>query len=98
MGERFTGILYSIVFFTIPLLINHTQITFNISMPKKLFLLGAAVFLLGVTVSKSFSSIDKHTSSSENIILRASLQPQMWWALDNLSTNKANRLGSVEHS
>ncbi|AUX85726.1 hypothetical protein C3F34_06370 [Acinetobacter sp. ACNIH2] len=95
MGERFTGILYSFFFFFIPILVNNTKINIKISAFKKTVFLICALFILGITVLKSFSAIDQNTNPVENVVMRAALQPQMWWALDEQSGAYPRDLGTI---
>ena len=85
MGERFTGLVYSLFFFFLPFFINGQKINIKIS-KIKIFIIGIiAVFGIGYTLINSFSKIDSNTSPIESVMIRASLQSQMWWALDELS-------------
>lgn len=86
MGERFTGLVYSVFFFSLPLLVNRQKINIRLSFAKTLSAVLLVVVGIGFTLYNSFSKIDSTTNPIENIQIRASLQPQMWWALDEITT------------
>lgn len=85
MGERFTGIIYSFFFFFLPVLINKTNIRLNMGFLKKVILSLIAFFVLSITLFKNFAAVDQNTNPLESVVMRAALQPQMWWALDEQS-------------
>ncbi|MGE9778725.1 DUF6418 domain-containing protein [Acinetobacter baumannii] len=95
MGERFTGIIYSFFFFFLPILINKTNINLNISFTKKIVFFVGAFFIVGITLFKNFAAVDQNTNPLENVVMRAALQPQMWWALDEQSDIFPRDLGLI---
>ncbi|WP_180173800.1 DUF6418 domain-containing protein [Acinetobacter sp. YH01024] len=87
MGERFTGLLYSLVFFSIPVLLNKTKIKFNLSFGKKVIFTSLGVIFISYALYSSFIKSQSSLNPLEQATLRASLQAQMWWSLDEITDN-----------
>ncbi|MFW2151693.1 DUF6418 domain-containing protein [Acinetobacter gyllenbergii] len=82
-GSRFTGIMQSLVYFLIPVLVISSK--FKIYNPKFSVSFGVVFVLLLSIVLNSFDASSKQERQA-NLGLRIALQAQMWWALDNIST------------
>ena len=95
MGERMTGLVYSVFFFSLPLLVNKLKFNIKISLYKKIIISLLVILLLGFTLYKNFSNVDANSDPKESILMRASLQPQMWWGLDLLSNNSPKDLDLI---
>ncbi|AWL30329.1 hypothetical protein DJ533_18090 [Acinetobacter defluvii] len=95
MGERMTGLVYSVFFFFLPFLVNKLKFKVKISFHKKILISFLVVSLLSFTLYKNFSNVDVNSDPKESILMRASLQPQMWWGLDLLSNNSPKDLDLV---
>lgn len=85
MGERFTGILNSIFLFMIPILICNIEKIKFISFKN---IISALIVAVGIffALLLSFGADSDFNESFEKISLRVVLQPQMWWALEQLSS------------
>lgn len=97
LGERLTGLLYSLFFFLIPWsIVNFKDYVLVFTFKHKLYI---AVFLVLVAyvLFKNFANIATVGSLSawESISLRTSLQSQMWWALDNISSLNSKDISLV---
>lgn len=88
MGERFTGLLYSLVFFSLPILLNKTKIKFNLSLGRKVIFASLGVIFISYALYSSFIKSQSNLNPLEQATLRASLQAQMWWSLDKITDNK----------
>ncbi len=84
LGVRFTGIVVSIIFFLTPNIIFLNK-ELKLVNKKRTIIILLAIVVTSLAIKNGFQSFDNHTSS-ERIITRASLQPQMWWALDQISS------------
>ncbi|HAV3060856.1 TPA: hypothetical protein JH929_002271 [Acinetobacter baumannii] len=82
-GSRFTGIMQSLVYFLIPILVMSNK--FKIYNPKFVISFGVVFILLLSIVFNSFDASSKQEREA-NLGFRIALQAQMWWALDNIST------------
>lgn len=82
-GARFTGILQSLVYFFIPIIILSQ--TFKFTKIKFIIPFACLFVILFSIVLNSFETNSKN-AQKENLFLRLVLQSQMWWALDNIST------------
>ena len=82
MGERFTGLLYSLVFFSIPLLLTNTQIQLKLSSTKKIIFVCSSIFFISFALYNSFIKSQSSLNPLEQVLMRSSLQSQMWWALE----------------
>ncbi|HFF5344177.1 TPA: DUF6418 domain-containing protein, partial [Acinetobacter baumannii] len=87
MGERFTGLLYSLVFFSLPILLNKTKINFNLSWGRKVIFASLGVIFISYALYSSFIKSQSTLNPLEQATLRTSLQAQMWWSLDKITDN-----------
>ena len=95
MGERFTGLMYSLFFFMLPILLNKQKINLNVSKSKMITILIVGFSAISFILYNNFSKIDAYTSPIQSILIRASLQPQMWWALDEITTFNSHGLDII---
>lgn len=94
-GSRFTGIMQSLVYFLMPILVLSNN--FKIYNPKFVLSFGVVFILLLSIVLNSFDASSKQEREA-NLGLRIALQAQMWWALDNISTLSPRPANEIIHS
>lgn len=94
-GSRFTGIMQSLVYFLMPILVLSNN--FKIYNPKFILSFGIVFILLLSIVMNSFDASSKQEREA-NLGLRIALQAQMWWALDNISTLSPRPANEIIHS
>ncbi len=82
-GSRFTGIMQTLVYFFIPILVLSKS--FKIHNPKFVISFSVVFILLLAVVFNSFEAKSSQERQN-NLALRIVLQGQMWWALDRKST------------
>lgn len=81
-GSRFTGIMQSLVYFFIPILVLSKS--FKIHNPKFVISFSVVFIILLTIVFNSFEAKSSQEKQN-NLVLRIVLQGQMWWALDRKS-------------
>lgn len=85
MGERATGIFNAIFFFSLPILIKNYHYL-KLFTFKKVVLFSIFSFLILSILIMSYGASVSQDEALSKIETRVVLQPQMWWALDNLSS------------
>lgn len=93
MGVRFTGIVVSLILFVTPLLIVKPALL-RIFKAKQLFISLALFSIVVIGVFLGFENYDSQ-SRVDRLITRASLQPQTWWALDQLSDWQPKKVDDI---
>lgn len=84
VGEKFTGIFSSLVFFFTPYFIVHYY-KFKIFSIKNIILTASVVLVFGFIIYTSYAAIVGQRNAADSFISRIILQSQMWWAVDHVS-------------
>ena len=84
LGVRFTGLITTLFLFFIPVLITQ-QKNFSLLNKKVLYSLIFILLIMSLGLIIGFQNMDG-TSSAQRIVIRLTLQPQMWWIMDVNST------------
>lgn len=84
VGEKFTGIFSSLVFFITPYFIIHFY-KFKIFSLKNIFVALIALLLFSIVIYASYAAIVGQGNAMASFISRIILQSQMWWSVDHVS-------------
>ncbi|AGB77600.1 hypothetical protein D782_1592 [Enterobacteriaceae bacterium strain FGI 57] len=84
VGEKFTGIFTSIIFFITPYFIIHHN-KFRFLSAKNIFLSVVVVSIFCLVIYSSYAALVGEKNASESFMSRIILQSQMWWTVDSIS-------------
>ncbi len=93
MGVRFTGLVSALLLFATPIaLLNIDRIKLVSARALLYYIALAALISFGLWIGfESYSEVGR----AERIVSRVALQPQMWWALDQLSGLELKRFDEI---
>lgn len=91
VGEKFTGIFSSLIFFFTPYFVVENK-RIKILSVKSLFCLSIILGVFLLIIISSYSSIVGGSEAYESLLSRVILQSQMWWAVDHVSTNNIHSM------
>jgi hypothetical protein len=96
VGEKFTGLYLSLIFFFMPILIIR-RIDLWSKITSKGVILSSVIIatLLAFSAFVSYASITGSVDATAKLIDRVVLQAQMWWALDYFSTDKVASFSDI---
>jgi len=86
VGEKFTGIFSAIVFFITPYFVIHSD-KFKILSIRNIFICTIVICLFSIVIYSSYAAIVGQRNATESFVSRIILQSQMWWAVDNISSD-----------
>lgn len=87
VGDKFTSLINSSIFFLMPILLLSKRNLFEHLSFKNILVIIACVILVLFIAFLSYYAMYKDIGlAMQSLITRISLQAQMWWAIDNIST------------
>ncbi len=97
VGEKFTGIFSSIVYFVTPYLIVHYRNIKLLSF-KNVMVLCVITFVFLIVIYSSYAAIVGERNAADSFISRIILQSQMWWTVDIISTDSVKPYSEIVRS